>query len=161
MGMAELYEYRTAGRSPLAIACYGMALALVLFSARGGAGLWLWSLWAFLTAALAHQLLAHPTAGSRLDTTSWTYFVDRRRRTVPLDRVRQVTLHRCRGCRCACTLTLTDGTRLRLPRVCLPPPATLAKALRRRGLKVVIERPKPAERPPIRAILRRAAAPLD
>ena len=140
--MAELYEYRTAGRSPLAIACYALALALILTAARGGAGPGLWAAWAIVTAALCHQLLANPSAGTRIDAACWTTFVDRRRRAISLTAIETVTLANCRGCRCSCTIALTDGTRLKIPATCLPPAATLAKALRRHGVKVVIERDK-------------------
>lgn len=140
--MAEFYEYRTGGRQPFVIGIYAIALALVLVSARFGTGPGLWALWALLTFALAHQLLGYPVAGCRIDATHWATFIDRRRRCVALDQIVQVTLTVPVRRSCFCTLTLRDGTERRLPACCLPPPPTLVKALRRRGVPVVINRPQ-------------------
>lgn len=157
--MAELYEYRTAGRQPFVIGCYAIALTLVLLSASGGASAGTWALWALITGALVFHLLAYPVAGSRIDATHWTTFIDRRRRCIALDRIAQVTLHVPGTCRCTCTLTLHDGASLRLPKCCLPPAPTLLKTLRTHRIKVVIDRTgqrpsraffrRPAKRPPM------------
>lgn len=141
--MAGIYEYRTAGRQPFVIGIYVIALTLVLLSARYGAGPGLWALWALLTFALAHQLLGYPVAGSRIDATHWTTFIDRRRRSVALSQIVQVTLTVVPRRACVCTLALRNGTSRRLPACCLPPPPTLVKTLRRRGITVVINRRQP------------------
>ncbi len=139
--MVALYEYRTAGRRPLAIAGFLTMLTVVLVAARGGAGPVLWSAWAIVTASLAWHLLGHPVAGCRIGAGQIVTFVDRRRRAIPMAEIECATLTaRRRGC-CACTLTLRTGRTLRLPCACLPPAVTLTKALRRNGVKVKIDRP--------------------
>lgn len=157
--MSEIYEYRTAGRQPLVIGCYAIVLLVVLFSARHGAGPWLWSLWALATVALCHQLLGYPLAGSRIDNARWVTFIDRRRRIIALKAIRMATLTDCRGAHCACILQMQDRSTLKLPAICLPPAATLARALRKRGIKVVIDRPRDTASQTIRTPPDRSSCP--
>ncbi|MDJ0823999.1 MAG: hypothetical protein QNJ16_00710 [Rhodobacter sp.] len=140
--MAELYEYRTAGRSTLTLTGLAVALTTVLIAARSGAGPVIWLVWGLVTLAIAHHLLRRPVAGCRIDGAALTTFVDRKRRAIPLCEVKGVILSDCSGGRCTCMVELADGTALRLPRDCLPPAATLARKLRRAGLRVTIDRGK-------------------
>ena len=61
-------------------------------------------------------------------------------RIIAIKKIRKVTLCPCRGNRCAAVVQLHDRSKIRIPADCLPPAATLARALRRRGIKVEIRR---------------------
>lgn len=134
--MPDVYEYRTSGRSPLTIGFLLLVLVFLGFSARDGASLQLWSLWALVNLALGHQLLSFPVAGSRIDADCWTTFIDRRRRKIALRQIKRVVLRRARRGRTACTVYLADGTAPHIATCCLPPARTLAAKLRHKGIVV-------------------------
>lgn len=134
--MAELYEYRTAGRRPLTIGFLLIVLVAMGYSASDGAGYQLWTLWALVNVALIHHLIRYPVAGSRIDADCWTTFVDRRRRKIALRQIKRVVLRKARRGKLACTVHLTDGTSPHIATCCLPPAATLVAKLRRRGVLV-------------------------
>ena len=134
--MADLYEYRTAGRRPLTIGFFVIALLCVGLFSLDGVGWRLWSLWGLVNVALGHHLLSYPVAGSRIDATCWTTFVDRRRRTIALRLIKRVVLRRARRGRIACTVYLADGTARKIATSCLPPARTLENKLRSKGIRV-------------------------
>lgn len=134
--MADLYEYRTAGRRPLTIGIFVIALLCVALLAIDGAGWRLWALWALVNVALGHHLLSYPVAGSRIDANCWITFVDRRRRSIALRQIKRVVLRKARRGRMACTVYLTDGTTPQIADICLPPARTLAAKLRLKGITV-------------------------
>lgn len=134
--MADLYEYRTAGRRPLTIGIFVVALLCVVLLSLDGAGWRLWSLWGLVNVALAHHLLSYPVAGSRIDANCWTTFIDRRRRSIALRQIKRVVLRKARRGRLACTVHLADGSATRIAGNCLPPARTLATKLRGKGINV-------------------------
>ena len=138
--MAAPYEYRSEGRSTLIVSGYVMMLTAVLLAARDGAGWVIWTSWALVTFGLSHHLLVCQVAGIRLDGARCTVFTDRRTRSFELSKIDHARLSDGRGCRLDCTLHFKGGATARLPSRCLPPPATLARVLRRHGVAIRIDR---------------------
>jgi hypothetical protein len=136
--MALVYEYRAPGRSGLNIGSILVVLGAELMLWQGGVAVW--TLCAATAALLAHQVLAYPCAGCRIAGDHLTTFIDRRRRVIALKKVRKALLFQTRSGRWACRVQLQDRSFVTLPAACLPPPATLARALRRRGIRVEIDR---------------------
>ncbi|MCG6903436.1 MAG: hypothetical protein LJE68_12220 [Rhodobacter sp.] len=141
--MVEFYEYRTGGRQPFVIGCYTAAFAMLFLTAAESSSLVLWGLSALVTLALCYHLVGQPVAGSRIDATHWTTFIDFRSRSIALDQIARVTLTVPGNCRYGCTLTLLDGSTRRVSPRCLPPPPTLSRALRRRKVPLEILRNAP------------------
>jgi len=134
--MVALYEYRSAGRRPLTVAAYLIALTVLGLTARSGATLPIWAVWAVLTTALSHHLLTHSVSGSRIDAKRWVTFIDRKRRAILLRSILKVILCDCAHGRCACTVHLRTGETLKIPACCLPPAATLSAKLLSQGVTV-------------------------
>lgn len=135
--MSDVYEYRLPGRRPGVLLGLSVAFALFAVGYAGKAPLLVWMIWAGSGATLAGALLANPIHGTRIDSTSWTWFTRRSETPVELCDIDQVTLTSWSDGPDDCRILMKDGSVVEIPSICLPPAKTLATLLAERGIPVL------------------------
>lgn len=140
--MGEVLEYHTPGRSLVSVIALLAGLVIIGLSPYIGDSVAIWACFVILGAMLAHQLLANPATGSRIDGSTWTTHIDSHEIVVSLDEIKIVEVPGWGAIWPRCTLHLHDGTEMQMPAKCLPPLEQLAEKLAAHGVPIGKAKPK-------------------
>ncbi|PSL21903.1 hypothetical protein [Shimia abyssi] len=134
--MVEPLTYRNQGRNPRTFGALAIAGGLILFLYSIGTMYWLIVLLSLFAIPALFDVLLNPVATFELNDTILRWKSPTQTAEMRVDQIRAARFDTRLDVSVRATLTLADGSKLRVPQDVLPSHKTLEEALKARGIKV-------------------------